>query len=428
MQHTEIVTIEKLVFGGQALAHLADGRIAFVWNALPGETVNIELLKNKKSYVTARAIEVMRPSPDRQTPIEKHFLSCSPWSILSFDKENEWKQTIAEETFQDIARIQLPDIDIVADPDNAYHYRNKIEYSFCQQEDQPVSFSFFERGQHRKICIPDCQLASKPINQTAHTILEWIRETNIPIRSLKSLIVRSNQAGETIAALFIKDKLSFENFPKITSPFSGFQLYYSSHKCPASRPDKLLYNYGQNYLIETILNTNLKFGLLSFFQVNPPLFSQTLQDVIPYLDQKTDILDFYSGVGAIGLPLHDQVRDILLVDNNAEAIHYAKYNIAQNAITSAHARCIEAEHLTDAIHADNVLILDPPRAGLHPDVTKKILQEKPIRIIYISCNLTTQARDIAPLLDHYQIQQYRLYNYFPRTPHIEGMMVLDRST
>jgi 23S rRNA (uracil1939-C5)-methyltransferase len=418
--------IDKLVFGGQGLGRL-EGKVVFAWNALPGETVNVEYTRNKKDYAEGVATEILQPSPDRQKPTEEHFLSCSPWQILSWEEENRWKKQLALDTFEAIAKLPPNlDIAIVADDDQQYGYRNKMEYSFWVDENEYISLAFHGRGQKHRHAIPGCLLAETCINLTAAQILQWIQKNRIPLRSLKSLILRSNGEGQTIAALFIKDKLTFPDYPVPNETNLGFQLYYSTHKSPASVPTELLHTAGQDFLVAQLKKTRLKFGLLSFFQVNIPLFGHALDDMAVFLDADKPLLDFYSGVGAIGLPLHDRTKLCTLVDNNAEAIAYAQDNIKLNKLANAEAVLSPAEKVTDLITPDKMIIFDPPRAGLHDDVTAKVLLEKPERLMYLSCNLSTQARDVERLKGSYDLKFMQLYNFFPRTPHIESLVVLDR--
>lgn len=443
----EHIKIEKLVFGGQGLAYLPDGRVVFVWNALPDEIVDIEIIKKKKDYLEAIATNIITPSPERIAPKDDHFLATSPWQIMSYENENKWKHDIAIETYKKIGGDVFDDIDPeIIFPDEQYHYRNKMEFCFVPADERDIaippphrgtspediliahhiSLAFFNRGGKSRFPLKKSELASPFLNETALYILKWINEKNIPMRSLKSLIVRTNQAGEAIAALFIKDELTFDDFPKRTDTLKGFQLYYSTHKSPASVPTKLLYNVGQDYLTETLDHTTLKFGLLSFFQVHIPVFTKALHDIAQHVPAHTNLIDFYSGVGSIGLLLAKNQTQVTLVDNNAEAIGYAQENINSNNINNAEAHCIPAEKITSIITNNKMIILDPPRAGLHEDVTHTLLKTLPPKIIYLSCNLSTQARDIARLAQKYKITFSRLYNFFPRTPHIEGLIILEK--
>ncbi len=420
------VLIEKLVFGGQGLGRLPDGRVIFVWNALPGEEVEAQILKSKKGHVEAVATKIYTPSPDRVPALDSHFLSTGPWEILSWEKENEWKQAIAKETYAKIGNVLLEEkIPIVAHSEMQYGYRNKMEFSFAELPDGSISLAFFERGQKNRTPAAGSSLASSGINDTAHVILSWINKEKIPIRSLKSLIVRSAQ-DKTIAALFIKDTLTFSDYPPLDIPLSGFHLFYSTHKSPASVPTELLYSAGDAYLTETVLDTRLRFGLLGFFQVNVLMFEKAVMQISHFVDSHIPLVDFYSGVGAISLPLSKERVHATLVDNNQEAIELAKQNIKDNDLAQCHATCLPAEQMTEVVTHDSLVILDPPRAGLHQKVVEALLRKTPPRIIYLSCDIATQARDMRLLSEQYTLTHLSLYNFFPRTPHIEGLAVLDR--
>ncbi len=421
------VKIDKLVFGGQGLAKLDNGKAVFVWNALPGETVEIEMIKRKKDYEQAVAVEIIEASTERIEPKEELYLSSSPWQIMTPEAENQYKIDIATEIYGKNGGMILgsnkPEI---FSNNQDFGYRNKIEFSFAELENGKKSLAFFERGKKFRKPVDGSLLAEPVINQTAKYILSWVNEKEIPMRSLKSLIIRSNGAGKSIAALFIKDQLEFDSFPELSDDMLGFQLYYSTHKSPASVPTKLMYSAGQDYLEAKILGTKLKFGLLSFFQINIPVFEEALRDIAAFVGPKTPLIDYYSGVGAISLPLAKNREQTFLVDSNQEAIEYAKENISENNLKNCLTKCMPAEKLLDIIDSDKTIILDPPRAGLHDKVVLRLLSKQPKKILYLSCNLSTQARDIAKLSEFYKPVFIKLYNFFPRTPHVEGLVVLEK--
>ncbi|MBI5728499.1 MAG: class I SAM-dependent RNA methyltransferase [Candidatus Magasanikbacteria bacterium] len=432
------VHIEKLVFGGQGLGRTPEGRVVFVWNALPGEDVDVEIIKNRAGHTEAVATAITNPSPDRVAPMETHWLSSSPWQHLSWESELLWKKEIAAETYSKIGHcvLQSSDIDIATNG-RQYGYRNKIEFSFTtaclplvkgETEGSSISLAFFARGKRYHIPATGSLLAEPIINEVAQNILVWINTNQIPLRSLKTLIVRSDGAGHAIAALFIKDELAFTNYPTCSDTLLGFHLYYSTHKSPASVPTKKLYGDGQDYLIAELKSAKLKFGLLSFFQINLPIFDQALTDIAAWLDPKIPVVDYYCGVGAISLPLSLNRTETALIDNNAEAIQYARENIALNGRQNCAAHCVPAEDMVEAIDKDKMIILDPPRAGLHERVVRHLLARRPKRIIYLSCDLATQARDLQLLSESYALRFLKLYNFFPRTPHIEGLVILDCQT
>ena len=418
------VTIEKMVFGGQGFGHV-NGKACFVWNGLPGEEVEVQLAKNKKDYCEGIAVKIISSSVFRTAPLEAHHLSCSPWQVVAWEKENEWKREMSIEVYKKIGELNIePEISYLDDYQTGY--RNKMEYSFTPLADGTVSLAFFNRGTNGRTGHDGCVLADPAINQTAQQVLLWVNKHKIPYRSLKSVIVRSDNTGNTIAALFIKDKMDFSDYPSLDNKFLGFQIYFSKYNCPASVPTELLYKDGQDFLVAKVRGALLKFGLLSFFQVHIPLFEQALKDIGDHSQKGDEVIDYYCGVGAIALPFKDKIKSAILVDSNGEAIAYARENIELNQAENFTAECLPAEKITNIIEENKVLILDPPRAGLHQDVTDKILEVKPRKVIYMSCNLSTHARDIKALLSGYKISFSRLYNFFPRTPHVEGLVVLDR--
>lgn len=418
------LAIDKLVFGGQGLGRI-NGKAAFVWNALPGETVDAHVIANKKTHLEAVATRIHTPSPDRIQPKEDHFLSCSAWQILSEAKELEWKRRIAEETYAKLGGFSLSVPIDIAYAGVAEGYRNKMEYSFAETTDANISFAFFERGGRMRRPLDRCIFADSRITAAADHILRWVNEKRIPIRSLKTLVVRSNAAGAVIAGLFLKDRLSFPDLPALDHGLVGIQLYYSTHQSPASVPTAPLAGLGSMTLAETVNGASFAYGLFSFFQINVPIFETALRDMQKHSTPGVPILDYYTGVGVIGMALGAPAGSIL-VDSNIEAVDFAEKNLATNAMRGVRAEASPAEKMTGYIDADHMLILDPPRAGLHQKVVAAILEKKPPRILYLSCNISTQARDLDLLSSKYHLSHISLYNFFPRTPHIEGLCVLER--
>jgi len=438
------VKIEKLVFGGQGMGRV-DNKAIFVWNALPGEEVEVEIKKNKGNFAEGIARSIIKKADFRMDPKEEHYLSCSPWQILSFEDENRWKVEIAKETYKKLGNLEIEKLEIVTDGVE-YGYRNKMEYSFTvaqSETDKPlpvlplgrgrdmISLAFFEREGKKHIAIETCELARPEMNRVALKLLAWVNENKISIRSLKTIIVRSNQKGEVLAGLFLKDRMNFKNYPELDDDLIGLTVYYSTHKSPASVPTDILYKVGQDYLEEELNGAKLRYGLFSFFQINVPIFKKALLDIGNFVEN-TDLIDYYSGVGSIGLALHDKCKQLTLVESNPEADACAKFNIDLNRLNKDLDRKVEAickpsELMTDLITADKTIIFDPPRAGLDKRVVEKVLAELPKKIIYLSCDLATQARDIGLLKHKYSIKFLKLYNFFPRTAHIEGLCVLEKN-
>lgn len=417
------VTPEKFVFGGSALARLND-RVVFVWGALPGEEVMARIVKKHKGVIEAITERVVKKSDFRIEPPEKHWLCCSPWSILDSADEPAQKTALITETFTRIGKsVELPDLKFV-DSENYAGYRNKMEFSFTADENGEPSIGFFNRGTYRLTPINDCALASARINETVKIIVAWVKEAKLTVRNLKSVIIRSNSEGDVIAGLFIKDEVPLIALPALPAWWRGFTIFYSTFRSPASTPDKVLASEGELRLSETINDIKFNFGLFSFFQVNVPVFKKALQDIKKHIPKNAELLDYYSGVGTIGLALAKNVKHVTLVESNTEAGEYALKNIASNEIKNVTNVIAPAEHTLDYITPTATLIVDPPRAGLDKRVVEKILAVKPPQVIYLSCGPDTQARDLGFLSSNYSITFASLYNFFPRTPHCESLVVL----
>lgn len=412
--------VEKLVFGGQGLGRV-DNKVVFLWNALPGEEVVFNYTNNKKNFAEGLATEILVASPDRIEPKEKHFLSCSQWQILAWEKELLYKKQLSEETYQKIGNLSIPNLEIVSD-DNQYNYRNKIEYNFIE-ENGNISLAIFLPESHERVVVDRCELARKELNVVAEDILDWIVEKNIEIRDLRKMILRVNQKGEVLAGLFINQKINLKDYPELKNNLVGFSLFQKNFK-----GDVLLHAEGQDYLEEEILGKKLRYGLFSFFQINVPIFQKALEDISSFISQDDEVIDYYCGVGSIGLSLSAKMQTLSLVESNKEASEYAKQNIDLNKLNTKNnleVYCQPAEKIIDLINSQKVIILDPPRAGLEKTIIERIIWEKPKKIIYLSCNVSTQARDIGLLKDLYEIKFAKLYNFFPRTPHVEGLIILE---
>lgn len=416
---------EKLVYGGAALTHLPDGKAAMLWNALPGEKVVVLPAKKRRGVYELWPKEIITPSTHRQQPNEEHFGSCSPWQIMDYAYENEQKVAIAREAFQRIGKFDWPELTVYA-PEERFGYRNKIEFSFYVDDADEIHLAFFHRGTKQLRPIEGCKLATPAINEVARRILQWVRSQKLQKRNLKSLIVRSNRAGQVIAALLLKDKLECDGLPPLDAPLIGFQLVYSTHKSPASVFTEVLKEEGTLELAEEVADVRFSYGIESFFQVYIAVFERALQTIAQHVPTNTPLLDFYSGVGSIGLPLAGRVPSVTLVESNRAAVEAASRNIAANSITNAAAHCSPAEKIVELIDGKHTLIVDPPRAGLHQKVIDRILEVKPEDVIYLSCNVSTQARDLELLSETYDILHLQLFNFFPGTPHIESLAVLKR--
>lgn len=412
----EIVTIDKLVHGGQAMATLADGRKVFAWNALPGEEVRVEIRRGRKDYVEAVVTEVIKASANRQVPKEPdYYLATSPWQMMSYEAENIYKKEIISETFQR-QKVDLAEFQFIYH-DQQYHYRNKMEYSFYG-DDHGLHLALHNRGSHHKQIVPGSALAMPVIDQVAGQIVDFLNKNGVRAGDLKSLILRSNQASKVAAALFVKTEEFVDCTDLRSEDLQGLVVFFSNPRSPASVVTKELQEVGHTQLQDELLGTAISYDVTSFFQVNLPIFNQSLQAIQQHSDPNRPLVDMYAGVGGIGLSL--KPKDLTIVEIDPTNTKMAE----QNASHQAKVVNASAEKALDYITADADLILDPPRAGLHKDVIERLLGILPAQIIYLSCNPVTQARDLELLGSKYHLEHFAGYNFFPRTPHIETLAVL----
>ena len=324
-----------------------------------------------------------------------------------------------------------------------------------------LDLAFFRRGSKGKIVVNGTSLAHPEINNLARAIRDLLRHKRVVARQLKTLLVRCDQSGSCVWQLYVKDCL-----PEIITadeaaklPAQGGEIIYSDPRSPASRITERLAHFGNTTLTDTILGVPFRYACEGFFQVNIPVYEQALRDMkewVPYycnsqhsgrqlehhqkiirdprkvaqifsevlLAADRPTLDLYAGVGTIGLTIGGS--NVTLVEINTDAVREMQRNIAELDRTDARAVLAPSEQALDHITGKEIVIVDPPRAGLHPDVIATLLQKLPPRIIYLSCNPVTQARDVALLQQSYQIAWHRGYNFFPRTPHIEHLIILDK--
>jgi 23S rRNA (uracil1939-C5)-methyltransferase len=412
------VTVENIAPGGQGIGHLADGKAVFVWNALPGEQVQVRLIKQKRNYAEGIAERVIEASHERVEPRETNYLATSPWQMMAYAAENRYKNNIVTMLLEQ-AHMQLAILPETVHDERQWHYRNKMEYSLWG-DDQGLHLALYNRGSHLKQIVSGSSLAMPAIDATAHAIVARLNAMDVRAGDLKTIVVRCDQAGNTVASLFMKP----EKFPQLQLPseLQGLRVYHSNPKSPASVPTKLLHEIGDVTLRDELAGHTFRYDVDSFFQVNPPVFEQALRRIKVSV-QADDITDMYAGVGSIGLSVANKA--VTLVELHAATANMARDNFATSGLKGA---VVEAstEKTLEYITSDKPVIFDPPRAGLHQKVIERVLEVKPPQIVYLSCNPATQIRDLALLQEAYDIAPIEVFNFFPRTPHIETLTTLTR--
>lgn len=411
-----------MVNGGQALARLNDGRYVFVWNALPGEVVIIRVIKEKKNYVEAVAEEVIVSSKDRRKARDSLYLSTSPWQIMSDDLEIKSKLAIVKELFLG-SKINFDDSDInIHQSFKSWFYRNKMEYSFWGDE-TGLHLAHYARDSHHKQIIDGSSLAMPQIDRAAIDLINVMNRLSLRASSLKSVVIRSDQSGRVNASLFVKDNKLDNLLVSLPISIEALRVYYSNPKSPANVITELITTIGQPGLTDSLNGLELHYDADSFFQVNLGIFNQCLKKIQSLINVEDQIIDIYGGVGSIGLSVAR--KNLEIVEINEASIKYALMNaeLVDFPVSITHA---SAEQYIANNKLLGTIILDPPRAGLSQAMIDSIMNHEVRSVIYLSCNPATLARDLSMLQLKFSIQSVDVYNFFPKTPHIETLVYLTK--
>lgn len=379
-----MIKVDKIIPGGQAIATDESGKKIFFWNALPGEIVtDYKITKNKSHYTEAIASCIDNPSPHRVKSKDDCYLATSPWQIVDYNYELQLKQELVIETFRE-HRITISLPQIFTD-NNDYFYRNKMEYALYYDKEKAKIFpAFHARGSHNKIPITHSSIERPELFARALEIVNQLNVSHEEACKYQSLLLRCNQQGEVSGGLF-ENHQPHPVFKNLTDTILGFEYSYSPN---------------------------------GFFQINLPVYEMALKEIKKYITTN-EVLDLYAGVGTIGLSVaRDKKLTLVECDKSA---YQELVNNSNNKATTINAKSEEA---LDYISPDATVILDPPRAGCDNKLINRLLDATPPKIIYLSCNPSTQARDVSVLLQKYHIEAIKTFNFFPHTPHIENLIIL----
>lgn len=455
----ENVTIESVAAEGKALAHV-DGAVVFVPFAVPGDVVDIRVTKKKKNYLEGKIIKINQRSADRQEPFCEHFGVCGgcKWQPLPYSLQLKAKTQQVYDQLVRIGHLEVPEIQPTIPSLQTEYYRNKLEYTFSQKrwfyddenpelipDEDRVGLGFHVGKFFDKVLdIKRCHLQVEPTNALRLFIKDYSIKHNLPFYNIRenhgymrNMIIRTTQTGDVmlILAFAYEDEASrvglldaiVENFPMVKS------LYYVINtKLNDSIADQecVLY-HGEDAIYETMEGLRFKIGPKSFYQTNT-LQAQRLYEVArEYADLKPEdvVYDLYTGTGTIAQFVSRKVSKVIGIEYVPEAIADARLNAENNGIDNCEFFAGDMKDiLTDAFIAKHgkpdVIILDPPRAGIHPDVAKVILNAAPERMVYVSCNPASQARDLAILASKYEITKVQPVDMFPHTQHVENVCAL----
>ncbi|MDE7449827.1 MAG: 23S rRNA (uracil(1939)-C(5))-methyltransferase RlmD [Paramuribaculum sp.] len=460
MPLVEGLEITAVAAEGNALGRINGEKVVFVPFGAPGDIADVKIVRRKHNFCEGRIERLVTPSPIRVEPRCSHFTICGGcrWQHLPYDFQLQQKQQQVTDALERIAKVELPPVTPIIGSDNIWNYRNKMEYTFSnkcwltrEQLDSGEEFSdrnalgFHIPGAFDKVLdIKECHLQ----DSLGDRIRLFVREyglkhgyTFYDLRAqtglLRTLMIRIASTGEVMVVVVfgennqtaIDDILEAiaVKFPEITS-----LQYVVNTKCNDTISDQEIIVYsGKPYIEEEMEGLRFRIGPKSFYQTNSPQAYKLYSVARDYAELKGDelVYDLYTGTGTIANFVARNCRHVIGIEYVPEAIEDAKINATVNGLANTEFYAGDMKDiLTDefiALHGrPDVMIIDPPRAGMHQDVVDVILRALPRRLVYVSCNPATQARDLALLDTHYKVDAVQPVDMFPHTQHVESVVKL----
>ena len=460
----EKVTITDVAAEGKALAKVND-MVVFVPYVVPGDVVDLQVKRKKNKYAEAVAVKFHEFSPKRAVPFCQHYGVCGgcKWQCLTYEDQIKYKQKQVTDNLTRIGKVELPEISPILGSEKTEFYRNKLEFTFSDkrwlteeevkaevQYDQMNAVGFHIPGAFDKVlAIEKCWLQDDISNQIRNTIRDYAYEHGLAfynIRNheglLRNLMIRTSSTGELMVLLQVRvshDKDLDETkkllahvadkFPQITS-----LLYVVNNKCNDTINDLDVEVFkGNDHIFEEMEGLRFKVGPKSFYQTNSEQAYNLYKVTREFAGLTGDelVYDLYTGTGTIANFVSRKAKKVVGIEYVPEAIEDAKVNSAINNITNT---LFYAGDMKDMLTQDfinehgrpDVIITDPPRAGMHNDVIDVILFAEPKRIVYVSCNPATQARDLQLLDVKYKVMAVQPVDMFPHTHHVENVVLLEK--
>ena len=457
----ENVQIEKIAAEGKGLAHV-DGMVVFVDYAVPGDVVDIRVLKKKKNYMEGRIEKLVTPSKDRLEPFCSHFGVCGGcrWQHLPYEIQLEAKRQQVEDQLVRIGHLSVPEIRPTLPSEKTQYYRNKLEFSASERRwllpgENPEEVAENDRmglGFHvgkffdKVLDIKQCHLQAEPSNAIRLFIKNFCIENGYSFYNIRenhgffrNMFVRTTEDGQVMLIVCF----GTADMPKITALLDAVQgrfpqitsLYYVvNEKLNDSIADlsPVLYK-GSPAIYEKMENLSFKIGPKSFYQTNSAQAYRLYSVARDFAALTGDefVYDLYTGTGTIAQFVSAKAKKVIGIEYVPEAIEDAKANAKANGITNCEffagdMKDVLSEAFIEEHGRPDVIILDPPRAGIHPSVADVILKAAPKRMVYVSCNPASQARDLAILCKDYVITAVQPVDMFPHTMHVENVVALER--
>jgi len=427
------VEVESLAFGGRGVARL-EGQVVFVAGALPGDRVRAEITKAKRRFVEARAVELLRPSPERigeSCVHEGEPCPGAPWQGLPYERQLEEKSKQVGEALRRIGDLDGFELEAIEPALERWRYRNKLEYSFGERAGEPT-LGFHARGRWDLVVdVDDCMLASERGNAARNEVREWAGAESVPAYDararrgiLRNLVVREGWRTGQIQTRLVT---SVARFPK---PPVDLHTAIEGDSGGTEGPTGVL---GEERLREELGGLRLEMSHGAFFQTNTEMAERLYAIAGEYagLSGGERVFDLYCGIGTIGLTMAGRAGEVWGLEIVPEAIADAERNAEANRIENAHFMAASARTgvrpLIEKAGKPDVVVIDPPRAGLSRKIVRRVLECEARRIVYVSCNPTTLAPNAAQMVEAgYTLKRVRPVDMFPQTPHIECVAVLER--
>lgn len=433
--------------------------VIFIDKAVPGDVVDVELMRRKKKFYEGKIHNLVSPSEHRTNPFCMHFGVCGgcKWQHLNYDAQLLFKQKSVVDALQRLAKVDTSGIEPILGSKETDYYRNKLEYTFSDkrwltdedmrsgEEMEMNALGYHIPGRFDKIIdIDHCYLQAEPSNQIRNKVREYALANNLSFYnlrnhegSLRNLIIRTSSTGELMVIVVfayieqeqITSMMQFiaNEFPQINS-----LLYIINQKKNDTIFDQDIHVFkGTDHIFENMNGLKFKIGPKSFYQTNSDQayeLYKIAKDFAGFTGNEL-VYDLYTGAGTIANFVAKDVKSVIGIEYVPTAIEDAKINSEINAIKNT---SFFAGDMKDILSSEfiathgkpNVVITDPPRAGMHADVVKRLLEMEAEKIVYVSCNVATQARDIALLKEKYEVSRIRPVDMFPHTQHVENVVLL----
>jgi 23S rRNA (uracil1939-C5)-methyltransferase len=423
------ILIKKIVYPGRSLAD-TDGKVVFTDEGLPGEVVEVEPVREKASYIEARTVGIVEPSARRVEPRCGHFRACSPWQNMEYALQLEVKGGQVREIFSRELKIELDRLEVVPSP-KIWGYRNRARFHVLRQDNGPFA-AYHEPGSEAAFIRTErCELVPDEMNGLLGAVIGGIGKGDL--RGVTDVEIRRSAAdGRMLVSLGLGSGADLGAVRGVFGglkddfPLAGIVGLLNNRKKTSEVP--LL---GKGFVEENVAGTHFQIGARSFFQVNIEQLAVVAGEMrrIAAAAGEPRIADLYCGIGTFGILLAPGAKEVFGVESEEANIRFLKRNLTQNGVGN-YAVCegTSEEWIGEILDRNiDLVILDPPRKGVAPDLARA-LAEDPVRtLIYLSCNPATLARDLKILLGAYELAEVKVFDFFPHTPHIEILTILNRT-